>query len=313
MTERERDVVYTYRYLRAAMIALLLLLLVAVGLQWFTQLLETGRSCVLGSISAYYYTPTRTVFVGSLCALGAALIAYRGHSSEQEVLLNFSGFMAFVVAMVPTVPDTRCGNSGFALSNAEIAASVQNNIGALIAVTVVASVVVVGLKARSRRRPTPQAGAYRCGPRASTVCISALCALVLLAELTLFIVLRARFIAISHGVAASTMVAGVIAVMVLSALQSEGRHQGIDGRGTPYRRIYAGLAGALGALLAGTVIYALTVDGRHHVVLVAEVIVIVLFCAYWIVQTKELWSLRESAEQRGFTVSVTEAAKVPVG
>lgn len=295
MTKRERDVVYTYRYLRAAMVALLLMLLISVGLQWLTQLLDTGRSCVLGSISAYYYTPARTVFVGSLCALGTALIAYRGHSSEQEVLLNFSGCMAFVVAIVPTVPDTRCGDSGFALSNAEIAASVQNNIGALIAVSVVAAVVVAGLKTRWRRRPTPKVVVERHGPRTGTICVSALCGLVLLAELTLFVVLRAQFIAFSHGVAAATMVAGVIAVMVLSAVQSEERHQGVDDGGTSYRRIYAALAGTLGVLLTGTVVYSLMVEGQHHVVLVAEVFVITLFCTYWVVQTKELWSLTRPA------------------
>ena len=113
---RTRDVVFTYRYLRGAMIALLLMLLLSVGYQWWW---ETDHSCWLGSISAYYYTPARTVFVGSLCALGASLIAYKGHSPEEDVLLNFSGFMAFVVAMVPTVPDGRCGPNAYTQSPAD--------------------------------------------------------------------------------------------------------------------------------------------------------------------------------------------------
>src|SRR6478752_5187295 len=97
---RTRDVVLTYRYLRGAMISMLLMLLLSVGYQWWW---ETGGSCWLGSISAYYYTPARTVFVGSLCALGACLIAYKGHSPEEDVLLNFSGFMAIVVAVVAVI------------------------------------------------------------------------------------------------------------------------------------------------------------------------------------------------------------------
>ena len=140
---RTRDVVFTYRYLRGAMIALLLMLLLSVGYQWWW---ETDHSCWLGSISAYYYTPARTVFVGSLCALGASLIAYKGHSPEEDVLLNFSGFMAFVVAMVPTVPDGRCGPNAYTQSTAEIAAAVRNNIWSLVVVAVVAAVVAAWLK-----------------------------------------------------------------------------------------------------------------------------------------------------------------------
>ncbi|NUQ32279.1 MAG: hypothetical protein HOP99_05590, partial [Dermatophilaceae bacterium] len=227
---RTRDVVYTYRYLRGAMIALLLMLLLSVGYQWWW---ETDHSCWLGSISAYYYTPARTVFVGSLCALGASLIAYKGHSSEEDVLLNFSGFMAFVVAMVPTVPDLRCGPNAYAQSPAEIASAVRNNIWSLVVVAVVAAVVVAALKRGAMKRDASAR------PTTRSVVVTLACGGVLLVELTLFLVLRDRFIAVSHGVAAATMVAGVIAVMVLSALRTEERHRAVgdeDGRG--YRRVY---------------------------------------------------------------------------
>jgi hypothetical protein len=126
------------------------------------------------------------------------------------------------------------------------------------------------------------------------VLVSLTCAAVLLVELTLFLVLRDRFIALSHGIAAATMVAGVIAVMVLSALRTEERHRAVgDDSGRGYRRIYLAIAVALTAALAATVVAALTVTGFAHLVLVAEVIVIVLFATYWGVQTKELWDLGE--------------------
>jgi hypothetical protein len=90
------------------------------------------------------------------------------------------------------------------------------------------------------------------------------------------------------------MVAGVIAVMVLSALRTEERHRAVgDDSGRGYRRIYLAIAVALTAALAATVVAALTVTGFAHLVLVAEVIVIVLFATYWGVQTKELWDLGE--------------------
>ncbi|KRB44122.1 hypothetical protein [Terrabacter sp. Root181] len=292
---RTRDVVFTYRYLRGAMIALLLMLLLSVGYQWWW---ETDHSCWLGSISAYYYTPARTVFVGSLCALGASLIAYKGHSPEEDVLLNFSGFMAFVVAMVPTVPDGRCGPNAYTQSPAEIAAAVRNNIWSLVVVAVVAAVVAAWLKRGALTRDPSER------PTVRSVVVSVVCGLVLLAELTLFLALRDRFIALSHGIAAGTMVAGVIAVMVFSALRAEERHEGATGggaaRGIAYKRIYIAIAVALALALGVTVLAALTVSGFDHLILIAEVIIIVLFGAYWGVQTKELWDLRdaEGAEAR---------------
>ena len=290
---RTRDVVYTYRSLRGAMIALLLMLLLSVGYQWWW---ETGHSCWLGSISAYYYTPARTVFVGSLCALGASLIAYKGHSSEEDVLLNFSGVMAFVVAMVPTVPDGLCGPNAYTQTPAEIAAAVRNNIWSLVVVAVVAAVIVAVLKRGAMTRDP----AARPTPR--SIVVTLVCAGVVLVELTLFLVLRDRFIALSHGIAAGTMVAGVIAVMVLSALRTEERHRAVgDDTGAGYRRTYIAIAVALTVALGGTVTAALTLTGFDRLILVAEVIIIVLFCTYWGVQTKELWDLGEVSadEARG--------------
>jgi uncharacterized membrane protein YidH (DUF202 family) len=282
---RTRDGVYTYRYLRGAMIALLLMLLLSVGYQWWW---ETDHSCWLGSISAYYYTPARTVFVGSLCALGASLIAYKGHSSEEDVLLNFSGFMAFVVAMVPTVPDFRCGPNAYTQTPVEIAAAVRNNIWSLVVVAAIGAVIVAAL----RRGAMVHDASAR--PTTRSVVVTLACAGVLLVELALFLVLRDRFIALSHGIAAATMVAGVIAVMVLSALRTEERHRAVgDDTGRGYRRVYLAIAVALTVALAATVVAALTVTGFAHLVLVAEVIVILLFATYWGVQTKELWDLGE--------------------
>ena len=284
--EHSRDVVNTYRYLRGTMIALLLLLLASVGYQWWW---ETGHSCWLGSISAYYFTSVRTVFVGSLCALGAVLIAYKGHSPEEDVLLNFSGFMAFVVAMVPTVPDGLCGPNAYTQSATEIAMAVRNNIWSLILVALLAALVVAVLRRRAPvGRGTAAAGSAR-GPAVRTIVVSVICAGILLGELTLFLVLRDRFIALSHGIAAGTMVAGVIAVMVLNALRADERHGGSEG--AKYRRTYILLAVALGMLLALTVVIALTLTGFDHLILIAEVIIILLFGTYWVVQTVELWNL----------------------
>jgi len=285
----DRDVVFTYRYLRGGMVAMLLMLLLSVVLQWWWG---TNGTCWLGSISAYYFTPSRTVFVGSLFALGAALVAYKGHSAAEDVLLNFSGFMAFVVAMVPTVPDERCSTAGstnpFALTTAAISDAVNNSVWSLIVVGFVALAVTVWLRRDELADPARR-------PPVRTMLLTVACSAVIVFELVLFLALPDRFVALSHGLAAATMVAGVIAVMVLSAFRVEDRHASTDEART-YKRWYLAIAGALAALLTVTVVAHLTLHGFDHVILIGEVIIIVLFCTYWIVQTKELWDLRDAAE-----------------
>ena len=57
--------------------------------------------CWQGSISAYYYTAARNVFVATLCCLGIMLIVYKGSNDTEDVLLNLAGTLAFFVAFVP--------------------------------------------------------------------------------------------------------------------------------------------------------------------------------------------------------------------
>jgi hypothetical protein len=90
----------SYRYLRLAMVGLLLCLTVAVLYQSWRQ----GWN-FLGSISAYYYTPAQAFFVGGLIGLGACMIALKGTTPVEDVFLNLGGVFAAIVAIVPTGRD----------------------------------------------------------------------------------------------------------------------------------------------------------------------------------------------------------------
>jgi small-conductance mechanosensitive channel len=309
----ERNVIHTYRYLRAAMIGLLVMLLVSVAHQ---ALLAADPACWLGSISAYYYTPARTVFVGSLCALGVCLIAYKGHSPVEDVLLNFSGVMAFVVAMVPTTPDGFCGTNAYSQSPVEIAAAVRNNIWSLI--VVLAAWVVISLVRLIRRRQGALAGGPPVWPNRRTAVATVVCSAILLVELVLFLFMRPRFIELSHFGAAITMVLGVIAVMVLSAFGTERRHAVTVGDSAVgrdpriYKNIYLLIAGALFVALVVAVVLA-SLTAEDHLILWVEVIVLLLFCGYWAVQTHELWQLRETTPAAAATAPNEELRKLDLG
>ena len=63
------DAKRTYRTLRITIIALAAMLGTSVAMvRW------SGTHDVLGSISAYYFTPAHSVFVASVCGLGILLL-----------------------------------------------------------------------------------------------------------------------------------------------------------------------------------------------------------------------------------------------
>jgi hypothetical protein len=56
------------------------------------------------SISAYYYTYMRNVFVGSLCAIGLFLVSTRGYDLRDEIAGKLACIFAVIVALCPTTP-----------------------------------------------------------------------------------------------------------------------------------------------------------------------------------------------------------------
>jgi hypothetical protein len=55
------------------------------------------------SISSYYHTPMRNVFVGILFAVGAFLYLYKGYSTKEDIALDLAGIFAVCIALLPTL------------------------------------------------------------------------------------------------------------------------------------------------------------------------------------------------------------------
>jgi dipeptide/tripeptide permease len=170
------------------------------------------------------------------------------------------------------------------MAASDVADAVRNNIWSLV-VVLAASILVRSLV----RRRIGHESRTSTGGRIATVA----CGAVLVVELGFFLAARESFIALSHGIAAVTMVLGIIAVMLLNALTPRAG----DTRGETFRRLYLAIAAALAASLAVTVTLHLWIPGFRHLVIVVELLVIVLFAAFWVVQTIEVWQ-REPEELR---------------
>lgn len=73
------------------------------AVRWGARLLERIPSN--DSISAYYYTGMRDVFVGTLFAIGVFLFCYRDRSRQDNILTNIAGLCAVGIGLLPTEPN----------------------------------------------------------------------------------------------------------------------------------------------------------------------------------------------------------------
>ncbi len=64
---------------------------------------------IQSSISAYYYTVMRDVFVGGICSIGIFLLSYKGHDRIDSIAGNLACIFAVGLALFPTTPDGDVG------------------------------------------------------------------------------------------------------------------------------------------------------------------------------------------------------------
>jgi hypothetical protein len=116
---------------------------------------SAAGDCLQGSISAYYYTPVQSVFVGALLALGLVMIVLWGKTSFEDGVMNLAGLVAPVVAFVPTAKTNLCGlttsTGGDVNTQREKASVIEASQGAIdnnmLAYIVIVGTVLVGLAA----------------------------------------------------------------------------------------------------------------------------------------------------------------------
>ncbi len=64
-----------------------------------------GNPGIESSISDYYYTNMRDVFVGILCAIGIFMLSYKGHERNDDIAGNLACVFSVGVAWFPTAPE----------------------------------------------------------------------------------------------------------------------------------------------------------------------------------------------------------------
>ncbi len=275
----------SYRYLRLSIVVVVAALMASVLL----EVIHAG--CWQESISAYYFTPTHSIFVGGLVAIGVALIAVKGSTDLEDALLNVAGVLAPIVAFVPTSPpraDDVCKATGFIGDNPK--AMIDNNllsfaIGGALAIILT---FCIGRFVKRSGHDTdattdtddPAAALPAPQPNPNPLRIGLLISVALLVVgLVWYYGFRDNFLDHAHGGAAGAMFGMVAVVMVINAFTAR----------RPYRPYYWGL---FGAMVAGVVVALVGVridtEWRHQV-LVLEICELTPFAVFWVLQTVEHW------------------------
>lgn len=278
----------TYRYIRIAMVALV----VGIGAALLIQRLKVNG--FQSSISSYYYTSARGMFVAALFGIGVCLICVRAGSVIEDALLNVAGLLGFVVALVPTPPGGDCDMA--APGSAEKVAcdaradAIHNNFPALFWVGVFAMLVllvVVIVSRESRHAKTPAGlAALISAPIAGAV---------LFAGYIWYRVGQHSFSRHAHLTAAIAMFAMIGGVALCDGLRTKNQ---------PTTRTRGWLYVAIGGLMGigGLGIYvANQIHPWNQAMLDAEALLITLFAIFWAAQTIDLWhytSRREAIAAR---------------
>lgn len=277
----------TYPYLRVAPLVVAFFLGVSVTLQR-----GVDGGCSLGSISAYYFTPVHSVFVASLCVIGMCLIANQGNSAFEDVVLNFSGFLAFLVAMVPMVgADLRqCAGS---LVHYDTAAAITNNVKAVFIAALAAEVVRWVVIGRGRNQDY----------RHPVVFITAALGYAVVARIVWqFFRDETWFVANAHNWAAVTMFVGIILVILTNAIGA------YLNRDRTWALGYVLTAALMIILLVAVVLITAGSSVNDTRVFWIEVVLIASFGLFWGLQTFELWDYRDRAQK---TEVRTEQTGIP--
>jgi len=267
----------TYLYLRVGLVALAVFLGASLVIE-----LAFGNTEWQGSISAYYYTPVRSVFVGTLTAMGVCLVAIKGRDKPREdLMLNLAGMCAPVVAMVPTpLEDAACGGRTRCVPHAYVP-GVVNNVEALLVVGVLALLFA----ARTVRRDARERG--------DLVALGVAAAG--LAGFTLWFALgRESFLSYAHYGTAVPMFGLIVGVALVNAARVEefvaaGGTLTV-GRVATFQRAYRTIAWFMGVVIAGALVLFVVKattgsEPFSHWVFIVEALLLVAFTVFWILQT----------------------------
>lgn len=106
------------------------------------------KTGIQGSISDYYYTGMRDVFVGTLWAIGFFLFSYKGPERVDAIAGNLGCIFAVAVTLFPTTPDS--------VDHATFIGGLHLTFAALLFLTLTFFSLFLFTKTDPSKRPSPE-------------------------------------------------------------------------------------------------------------------------------------------------------------
>jgi uncharacterized membrane protein len=267
MIERVLDhdtAIKSYRYLRLALVIIVL----SLGVSLLLERWHAG--CWSTSISASYYTPVRSVFVGGLVAIGVCLITIRGRTDPEDILLNIAGMLAPIVAFVPTSPPhTVCSSVPYLVTDAR--PFIDNNLLSLA----IGGMLAMGVAYVSARRHGPVSMSVSVADRIGY----GIALLIILSGLVWYVVDRDDFVEFAHGYAALALFVAIGIVVWINRRHARPK----------FARLYGMIAGFMVLAAVAVGIGTAVADEWNHSTLWIEALEIGAFAVFWTLQTFEHW------------------------
>ena len=223
------------------------------------------------------------MFIAALALIGVALIAIRGATPLRESLLNMAGFLAPVVAFIPT---SRPGETDQQRCTLDAAigqipqAFGDNNLRAFLIGGVVAMLGVL-IPVLMRRKDPQAAKQVLLRPDIAVPVIGA--ALILAGLAVWRLQWPSNFASHAHSYSAIVMFAFAGWFVAITAVRSHGALK------TTY--------GACAGLMIVGFVYGFVARNGHFTVLVVEIIETAAFLVFWFVQSIELWEVGVKVEK----------------
>lgn len=295
MSPLGEETIKTYRYVRISMIAAVILLFVTVFLQ-----VVRDQWDIEASISAYYYLPVRSVFVGTLVGAAFSLVAIHGRRGGEDVLLNLAGMLLPLVAFIPTpvtgTPEAPCPQGEKKCIPEEFLPGVEVSVTALLIVGFVG--LAFATSTLKRKGWTDRAAPWGLGAASFVWAVFAVWF-----GPTSDWGPRERLLDIGHYAAAIPVFALIVAVAFINARKSE-QSIHVAGRQASYRMVYRLVALGMAIVLVAALAYWFIVirpdpEIENSLVFWVEAWLLTLFAAFWGFQTREFWhdGLPEEARQ----------------